>query len=92
MAGFLLHSGAAVGEVHYRLCQANLAAVSSLDAWLQTLSLVVAVEELSTLNLPRAVQLLNKTNQMNLQTRRMPEEGSLRPGHKNQVAKSGRFA
>ena len=31
----------------------------------------------STLNLPRAVQLLHKTNQMNSQTRRMPEEGSL---------------
>ena len=66
--------------------------MSSLDAWLQTLSLVVEVEELSTLNLPRAVQLLNKTNQMNSQTRRMPEEGSLQPGHKNQVAKCGRFA
>lgn len=53
--------------------QANLAAVSSLDDWLQTLSLVVEVEELSSLNLPRAVQLLNKTNQMNLRTRRMSE-------------------
>ena len=65
--------------------------MSSLDAWLQTLSLVVEVEELSTLNLPRAVQLLNKTNQMNLQTRRSLKR-SLQPGHKNQIAKSGRFA
>ena len=54
--------------------EATLAAVTSLDTWLQTLSLVVEVEELSDLNLPRAVQLLNKTNQMNLQTRRMSEE------------------
>jgi len=54
--------------------QANLVAVSSLDAWLETLSLLVEVEELSTLNLQRAAQLLNKTNQMNLQTRRIPEE------------------
>jgi hypothetical protein len=38
------------------------------------LGLVVEVEELSTLNMPRAVQLLNKSNQMNLQTRRMSEE------------------
>lgn len=54
--------------------QANLAAVSSLDDWLETLGLTLDVEELSNFNLRRAVQLLNKTNQMNLQTRRMPEE------------------
>jgi FkbH-like protein len=54
--------------------QSNLGAVGSLDDWLQKLGLVVEVEELSLLNLPRAVQLLNKTNQMNLQTRRMSEE------------------
>ena len=38
-----------------------------------TLGLVVEVEELSSLSLPRAAQLLNKTNQMNLQNRRMSE-------------------
>jgi FkbH-like protein len=54
--------------------QRSLVAVGSLDDWLQTLGLVVEVEELSPLNLPRVVQLLNKTNQMNLQTRRMSEE------------------
>jgi FkbH-like protein len=54
--------------------QGSLNAVGSLDEWLQTLGLVVEVEELSSLNLPRAAQLLNKTNQMNLQTRRMSEE------------------
>jgi FkbH-like protein len=54
--------------------QRSVREVDSLEDWLQTLGLVVEVEELSTLNLPRAVQLLNKTNQMNLQTRRMSEE------------------
>ncbi len=54
--------------------QSNLITVGSLDDWLRTLDLVVEVEELSTINLPRAAQLLNKTNQMNLQTRRMSEE------------------
>ena len=54
--------------------QGSLNSVGSLDEWLQTLGLVVEVEELSSLNLPRAAQLLNKTNQMNLQTRRMSEE------------------
>lgn len=46
--------------------------VPSLDAWLATLELRVQVEELSAANLERAAQLLNKTNQMNLRTRRLP--------------------
>ncbi len=46
--------------------------VPSLDAWLSTLELRVEVEELSAANLERAAQLLNKTNQMNLRTRRLP--------------------
>jgi FkbH-like protein len=54
--------------------QGSLDAAGSMDEWLQTLGLVVEVAELSSLNLPRAAQLLNKTNQMNLQTRRMSEE------------------
>lgn len=45
----------------------------SMDDWLKTLDMRVAVEQLSTVNLPRATQLLNKTNQMNLKTRRMAE-------------------
>lgn len=54
--------------------QRSLETVGSVDDWLQTLDLVVEVEELSSGNLSRAVQLLNKTNQMNLRTRRMSEE------------------
>jgi FkbH-like protein len=46
---------------------------SSLDDWLATLNLVVRLEPLSASNIVRTVQLLNKTNQMNLRTRRMSE-------------------
>jgi len=45
----------------------------SLDEWLAQLSVKVQVEELHSANLQRAAQLLNKTNQMNLSTRRMSE-------------------
>jgi FkbH-like protein len=47
--------------------------VGSLEAWLQDLGIRVKAEELTENNLPRAAQLLNKTNQMNLSTRRMTE-------------------
>ena len=47
--------------------------VSDLEEWLATLKTTVRVEELNQGNLPRAAQLLNKTNQMNLSTRRMSE-------------------
>jgi FkbH-like protein len=47
--------------------------VSDLEEWLATLNTTVRVEELNLGNLPRAAQLLNKTNQMNLSTRRMSE-------------------
>lgn len=47
--------------------------VDSLDDWLQTLDITVQVEPLNDANRARVVQLLNKTNQMNLRTRRMPE-------------------
>jgi len=46
---------------------------TSLDEWLRTLDLNVRVEPLDPSNLSRATQLLNKTNQMNLSTRRMTE-------------------
>lgn len=46
---------------------------SSFDEWLQTLSTTVTVERLCASNLDRASQLLNKTNQFNLNTRRMSE-------------------
>ena len=47
--------------------------VGSLDEWLMTLGIVARIEELNGSNLPRTTQLLNKTNQMNLSTRRMTE-------------------
>ena len=49
------------------------AQMRSVDDWLKTLETVVTVEPLTAENLPRAAQLLNKTNQMNLTTRRMTE-------------------
>ena len=51
--------------------------VRSLDDWLKTLDIRVIAEPLSESNLERAVQLLNKTNQMNLSTRRMTRAGYL---------------
>jgi len=46
---------------------------ASVDEWLRSLDIKVTVEPLSPANLPRAAQLLNKTNQLNLSTRRMTE-------------------
>lgn len=46
---------------------------SSLDEWLESLQTKIKVEELNKVNLQRTTQLLNKTNQMNLSTRRMSE-------------------
>ena len=51
-----------------RQCAASF---QSVDEWLEDLEIRVDVEALSQDNLPRAAQLLNKTNQMNLTTRRM---------------------
>jgi FkbH-like protein len=45
--------------------------VASMESWLAMLNLEVQVERLSTATLERAAQLLNKTNQMNLSTRRL---------------------
>jgi len=42
-----------------------------LEDWLQSLQLTLEVERLGESNLPRAAQLLNKTNQLNLSTRRL---------------------
>jgi FkbH-like protein len=47
--------------------------VSSMEEWLEQLGVTVTVERLGPESLPRAAQLLNKTNQMNLATRRMSE-------------------
>jgi len=45
--------------------------VGSLDEWLQNLDIQVTVEALEDANLSRVTQLLNKTNQLNLSTRRL---------------------
>jgi len=45
----------------------------SLDDYLASLNLKVTYENVDASNVKRAGQLLNKTNQMNLTTRRMPE-------------------
>jgi FkbH-like protein len=49
------------------------AEVGSLDEWLASLQIRVRVELLGAANLARTTQLLNKTNQMNLTTRRLTE-------------------
>jgi FkbH-like protein len=58
---------------------------SSIDEWLATLDLTVRFERLGPANAARAAQLLNKTNQMNLRTRRLSEgellEWSRQEGH-----------
>ena len=47
--------------------------LSSLDDWLMTIDMQVKIEELNETNLARTTQLFNKTNQLNLSTRRMSE-------------------
>jgi FkbH-like protein len=46
---------------------------TSIDEWLKSLGLVVRFERIGKGNVSRAAQLLNKTNQMNLRTRRLSE-------------------
>ncbi len=46
----------------------------SPEAWLESLAVTIRAEPLDAGNLTRAAQLLNKTNQMNLRTRRMTSE------------------
>ncbi|MET0791378.1 MAG: HAD-IIIC family phosphatase [Polyangiaceae bacterium] len=47
--------------------------VGSLDEWLSGLNIVVQVARIAGSNLTRATQLLNKTNQLNLSTKRYTE-------------------
>jgi FkbH-like protein len=47
--------------------------VGSIDVWLSSLGVTVTLAELGEENLSRTVQLFNKTNQMNLSTRRTTE-------------------
>jgi FkbH-like protein len=56
-----------------RLRAAGLPEASDAEAWLAGLGTEVRVEPLNAQNRVRATQLLNKTNQMNLTTRRMTE-------------------
>ncbi len=51
--------------------------MQSLEEYLRSLGLRVTWERLAAANLPRATQLLNKTNQMNLTTRRLTEPAFL---------------
>ena len=48
--------------------------LKSLSDWIKTLNLTIMIEKIKNENTPRAVQLLNKTNQMNLSTRRLSEQ------------------
>jgi len=59
-----------VAERQRRELKSNL---ESLDEWLTSLETEVRVEELTSANLQRVAQLMNRTNQMNLSTRRMTE-------------------
>ena len=67
--------------------------VGSVDDWLANLGVRVQVERLATSNAVRATQLLNKTNQLNLSTRRLSEPEFLawaaEPGHEVWVAHVG---
>jgi FkbH-like protein len=60
--------------------------VGSLDEWLRSLEIKVRVQPLGPANLVRTTQLLNKTNQLNLSTRRLTEteltEWVAQPGHR----------
>lgn len=50
------------------------AQVGSLDEWIKNLNIKVVAEQLLEKDLTRTVQLFNKTNQMNLATRRMLQD------------------
>ncbi len=64
-------AGMVVSERKRRAIQVE---VGSVDDWLATLDVHVEIDLLNAGNLTRTVQLLNKTNQMNLTTRRMTEQ------------------
>ena len=46
----------------------------SLSRWIETLELEISIENIKKKNMLRCLQLLNKTNQMNLSTRRLNEQ------------------
>jgi len=47
--------------------------MASLDDWLHTLEMQVTIQPLNNVDLARTAQLLNKTNQMHLSTRRLTD-------------------
>jgi len=53
---------------------ARAAAGDSVQAWLESLNIRVTILPLDRINLPRAAQLLNKTNQFNMSVRRMSDD------------------
>jgi FkbH-like protein len=57
-----------------RMRQDDLKISGSLDAWLESLEVCVTAEPIKVEDLDRASQLLNKTNQMNIRTRRMTRD------------------
>ena len=54
--------------------KASRLSAQSISEWLSKLELTVTCVPLSQVNISRAVQLLNKTNQLNLRTRRLSKE------------------
>ena len=48
--------------------------LKSVFDWIKTLDLNVEIENIKDENTPRTIQLLNKTNQMNLSTRRLSDQ------------------
>ncbi|KPV42387.1 HAD-IIIC family phosphatase [Alicyclobacillus ferrooxydans] len=52
----------------------ELSSSSSFQEWLQSLEIEVIMSPVTEQNLTRVVQLMNKTNQFNLSTRRMTED------------------
>ncbi|TWT51706.1 hypothetical protein KOR42_33920 [Thalassoglobus neptunius] len=60
-------------ERERRAAQQQADDVGSMDEWLHSLEMSVQIEPLQEANQQRIGQLLNKTNQMNLSTRRMSE-------------------
>lgn len=48
--------------------------LESPEEWIRTLDLSIEIEKIKNQNIPRTIQLFNKTNQMNLSTRRLNEQ------------------
>jgi FkbH-like protein len=53
--------------------QANLGRATDMEGYLKDLSMTLVASEIRAVDLPRAAQLINKSNQFNLRTRRYTE-------------------